>query len=129
MGGPISEARRRSDRYGRDAHDGAVAEEADTVLQLLRYEEGARACLAGTDRDAAGLETRLNDMENVIAEQSPKIGIAITEGHLSLSPDNANPIRSNGDGGVPRQVAESLPASRCEGEDRDGGRFQRHPLD
>jgi hypothetical protein len=38
------------------------------------------------------VETRLSDFESAVAAQSPKAGIAITEGHLSLSPHNANPI-------------------------------------
>ena len=38
------------------------------------------------------LEVRLNEMEAAIAAQSSTAGIAITEGHLSLAPQNANPI-------------------------------------
>ena len=38
------------------------------------------------------IEAASSEMEAAIAAQSPGAGIAITEGHLSLSPHNANPI-------------------------------------
>jgi len=64
----------------------------DTVLKGLRYqkdpERAWQELIEMTDR----VEARVSELEGVFAAQSSKAGIAITEGHLSLSPHNANPI-------------------------------------
>ncbi|HEY3839672.1 MAG TPA: alpha-L-arabinofuranosidase [Bryobacteraceae bacterium] len=64
----------------------------DTVLKGLRYEKEPERAWQELIQMTARLETRLTEMEQVVSAYSPKIGIAITEGHLSLSPHNANPI-------------------------------------
>lgn len=64
----------------------------DTVLKGLRYQQDPERAWQELSEMTGRLETRLAEMEGTIAAQSPKIGIAITEGHLSLSPHNANPI-------------------------------------
>lgn len=64
----------------------------DTVLKGLRYEKDPERAWEELIEMTGRLETRLNEMESVVAGQSPTAGIAITEGHLSLSPHNANPI-------------------------------------
>lgn len=64
----------------------------DTVLKGLRYEQDPERAWQELIEMTARLETRLVEMEGAIAAQSSKAGIAITEGHLSLSPHNANPI-------------------------------------
>ena len=64
----------------------------ETVLKGLRYEKEPQSAWQEMIQMTARLETRLTEMEQVVAAQSPKAGIAITEGHLSLSPHNANPI-------------------------------------
>lgn len=64
----------------------------DTVLKGLRYEKDPERAWEELLEMTGRLEARLSEMEQVVAAQSPKAGIAITEGHLSLSPHNANPI-------------------------------------
>ena len=48
--------------------------------------------MGGTARTRGNIETRVTELEQSIAAYDKRIGIAITEGHLSLSPHNANPI-------------------------------------
>ena len=66
----------------------------DTVLKGTRYqkdpERAWQELIEMTDR----VEARVSELESAIAAESSKAGIAITEGHLSLSPHNANPILS-----------------------------------
>ena len=64
----------------------------DTVLKGLRYQKEPERAWQELLEMAARIETRVSELEGAIAGQSPKAGIAITEGHLSLSPHNANPI-------------------------------------
>jgi alpha-L-arabinofuranosidase len=64
----------------------------DTILKGLRYEQDPERAWQELSEMTARLETRLTEMEDAIAAQSSKAGIAITEGHLSLSPHNVNPI-------------------------------------
>jgi alpha-L-arabinofuranosidase len=64
----------------------------DTVLKGLRYQQDPERAWQELSEMTGRLETRLTEMEAAIAAQSSKAGIAITEGHLSLSPHNANPI-------------------------------------
>ncbi len=64
----------------------------DTVLHGLRYEKDPERAWQELIGMTGALETRLVEMEAAIATQYPQVGIAITEGHLSLSPHNANPI-------------------------------------
>jgi alpha-L-arabinofuranosidase len=64
----------------------------DTVLKGLRYQADPERAWAELIEMTGRLETRLTEMVQVVGSLSPKAGIAITEGHLSLSPHNANPI-------------------------------------
>jgi alpha-L-arabinofuranosidase len=64
----------------------------DTVLKGLLYQKDPERAWEELSEMTGRLEIRLKEMEEVIAEQSPSAGIAITEGHLSLAPQNANPI-------------------------------------
>ncbi len=64
----------------------------DTVLKGWRYQQDPdqawEELLGLSDR----VEERVKEFVEVVSSQSLKVGIAITEGHLSLSPYNANPI-------------------------------------
>jgi alpha-N-arabinofuranosidase len=62
------------------------------VLKGLRYESDPERAWEELIEMTGRIETRLVEMAQVVDSYSPKIGIAITEGHLSLSPHNANPI-------------------------------------
>ena len=62
----------------------------DTVLKGLRYEHDPERAWQELIEMTGRLESRLTEMEAAIASSSA--GIAITEGHLSLTPHNANPI-------------------------------------
>jgi alpha-L-arabinofuranosidase len=64
----------------------------DTVLKGLRYEKDPERAWQELIEMSNRIESRLSEMEKAVAAQSPTAGIAITEGHLSLSPHNANPI-------------------------------------
>jgi alpha-L-arabinofuranosidase len=64
----------------------------DTVLKGLRYQKEPERAWEELIELTKRIEDRLTEMEGAIAGQSSKAGIAITEGHLSLSPHNANPI-------------------------------------
>jgi alpha-L-arabinofuranosidase len=64
----------------------------DTVLKGIRYQKDPeRACQELLEL-ADNVERRVTELEQSIAGIAPHAGIAITEGHLSLSPHNANPI-------------------------------------
>jgi hypothetical protein len=71
---------------------GQSPKRADTVLKGLLYQNDPARAWEELGEMTGRLEVRLEEMESVIAAQSPKTGIAITEGHLSLTPQNANPI-------------------------------------
>jgi alpha-L-arabinofuranosidase len=64
----------------------------DTVLKGLRYQKDPERAWEELIEMTARIEARLSEMEQAIAAHSSKAGIAITEGHLSLNPHNANPI-------------------------------------
>jgi alpha-N-arabinofuranosidase len=64
----------------------------DTVLKGLLYQKDPERAWEELSEMTDRLEFRLKEMEAVITSQSPNTGIAITEGHLSLTPQNANPI-------------------------------------
>ena len=64
----------------------------DTILRGYEYQKDpARAWEELLDL-AARVHTRLTEMEQGLAAAGSKHGIAVTEGHLSLQPHNANPI-------------------------------------
>ena len=64
----------------------------DTVLKGLRYQKDPERAWEELIEMTRRIEERVTEMEGAIAAQSSKAGIAITEGHLSLNPHNANPI-------------------------------------
>ena len=64
----------------------------DTVLKGLRYQKDPERAWEELIEMTRRIEERVTEMEGAIAGQSAKAGIAITEGHLSLNPHNANPI-------------------------------------
>jgi alpha-L-arabinofuranosidase len=64
----------------------------DTVLKGLRYEKEPERAWQELIELSNRVESRLSAMEEAVSAQSKTAGIAVTEGHLSLSPHNANPI-------------------------------------
>ena len=64
----------------------------DTVLKGLRYQKEPERAWLELIEMTKRIEERVTELEDAVAAQSSKAGIAITEGHLSLSPHNANPI-------------------------------------
>jgi len=66
----------------------------DTVLKSLRYQRETERAWQEFIEMTGHIEKRLSEFEAAVAAQSPKTGIAITEGHLGLSPHNSNPILS-----------------------------------
>jgi alpha-N-arabinofuranosidase len=64
----------------------------DTVLKGLRYEREPERAWDELLELSNLVEKRVSELEEAIAAVGSTTGIAITEGHLSLSPPNANPI-------------------------------------
>jgi alpha-N-arabinofuranosidase len=64
----------------------------DTVLKGLRYQKEPEQAWQELLELAGNVEKRVTEIEQSVADTGSKAGIAITEGHLSLSPSNANPI-------------------------------------
>jgi len=64
----------------------------DTVLKGRRYQQEPAQAWDELLELSNRIEARVKEFERVVASENSKIGIAITEGHLSLSPYNANPI-------------------------------------
>jgi alpha-L-arabinofuranosidase len=71
---------------------GQSPQRPDTVLKGLRYQQDPERAWQELIEMTRRIEDRVTELESAIAAQSRKTGIAITEGHLSLSPHNANPI-------------------------------------
>lgn len=64
----------------------------DTVLKDNRYQKDPERAWEELLELSNAVERRISEVEAAIAGQDAKIGIAVTEGHLSLSPHNANAI-------------------------------------
>lgn len=64
----------------------------DTVLRSLRYQAEPEWAWDELLEMSRKIEGRVAAVENVLAAKRSPAGIAITEGHLSLPPHNANPI-------------------------------------
>jgi alpha-L-arabinofuranosidase len=64
----------------------------DTVLKGMRYQREPERAWEELLELSNHVEARVKELEEVIAAAGTKKGIAITEGHLSLVPHNANPI-------------------------------------
>jgi len=64
----------------------------DTVLRGMRYQKAPEQAWDELLELSNNVEARVKELEEVIAASGARKGIAITEGHLSLVPHNANPI-------------------------------------
>ena len=64
----------------------------DTVLKGLKYEKEPERAWDELVELSNVVEQRVSELEAAIAAVGSSAGIAITEGHLSLSPHNTNPI-------------------------------------
>jgi alpha-L-arabinofuranosidase len=64
----------------------------DTVLRGLRYQKDPERAWEELLELADAVERRVTELEQAIAGTDPRIGVAITEGHLSMAPSNTNPI-------------------------------------
>jgi hypothetical protein len=64
----------------------------DTVLRGLRYQSEPRQAWEELLEMTKLTEARVLALESILASKRSSAGLAITEGHLSLSPHNANPI-------------------------------------
>jgi alpha-N-arabinofuranosidase len=64
----------------------------DTVLKGQRYQQDPARAWEELKELANNVETRVAELVDVLDGLRATHGIAITEGHLSLSPHNANPI-------------------------------------
>jgi alpha-L-arabinofuranosidase len=64
----------------------------DTLLSGRRYEQDPAGAWQELLELSKRVEERISELEQVIASRRSAAGIAVTEGHLSLRPHNANPI-------------------------------------
>jgi len=64
----------------------------DTILKGVLYEQDPERAWEELKELANTVEARISEMESVVSAHSSTAGIAVTEGHLSLSPHNTNPI-------------------------------------
>jgi alpha-L-arabinofuranosidase len=64
----------------------------NTVLKGLQYQQEPERAWEELLELSNAVETRVAELENVMGANPRKIGIAITEGHLSLGPRNMHPI-------------------------------------
>jgi alpha-L-arabinofuranosidase len=73
---------------------GQSPKRSDTVLRSRRYEKNPEQAWQELIELSNAVEHRVSELEDAISGIAPRVGIAITEGHLSLQPHNANPILS-----------------------------------
>ncbi|MCC6860363.1 MAG: alpha-L-arabinofuranosidase [Bryobacterales bacterium] len=71
---------------------GQAPRRPDTVLTGWKYQRVPERAWEELIELADRVETRVAELEQVVRPYAPRIGIAITEGHLSLPPHNANPL-------------------------------------
>lgn len=64
----------------------------DTVLWGLRYQKDPQQAWEELAQLGKAVESRLIEVEQALRAERSTAGIAITEGHLGLSPHNSNPI-------------------------------------
>lgn len=64
----------------------------DTVLKGLRYQAEPEQAWEELLELADAVERRVTELVQVVEASGSRAGIAITEGHLSMNPHNANPI-------------------------------------
>ena len=72
----------------------------NTVLNDLSYQQEPERAWEELLEISNRVEARVEELEDVISSEKSSAGIAITEGHLSLRPHNANPILREWLGGV-----------------------------
>lgn len=63
-----------------------------TVLRGFDYQKEPETAWNELQELADDVERRITEFENHVLAQKSHVGIAVTEGHLSLSPHNSNPI-------------------------------------
>lgn len=71
---------------------GQRATREDTVLKGWLYQKAPEQAWEELRELSTRIAQRLSEFRQVVLSVDPKMPIAITEGHLSLSPYNANPI-------------------------------------
>jgi alpha-L-arabinofuranosidase len=64
----------------------------DTVLDGRRYQQAPEQAWEELLELSNNVETRVREVEEVLDREKSPLGIAVTEGHLSLRPHNANPL-------------------------------------
>jgi hypothetical protein len=64
----------------------------DSVLRGLRYQHEPERAWEELNELADRVETRVSEVEHALDSIGARQGLAITEGHLSLPPHNANPL-------------------------------------
>ena len=64
----------------------------DTVLRGLRYQAAPQQAWEELLELSDNVEKKLSGLEEVLAARRSGIPVAVTEGHLSISPHNANPV-------------------------------------
>jgi len=64
----------------------------DSVLNSLRYQQKPEQAWNELLELSKKIEVRIQELEDVISSRQSPVGIAVTEGHLSLRPHNINPI-------------------------------------
>jgi alpha-L-arabinofuranosidase len=65
---------------------------SNTVLSGWKYQQEPEQAWDELIELAKRVESRISEFEQIVSSASPAMGIAVTEGHLSLRPYNANPI-------------------------------------
>jgi alpha-L-arabinofuranosidase len=64
----------------------------DTVLKGLEYQRAPEQAWEELIELSNNVESRVVELEQVMTAERSPAGIAVTEGHLSMSPHNSNPI-------------------------------------
>lgn len=71
---------------------GQSPKRSNTVLKGLQYQQEPESAWEELLELSNAVETRVSELESAMGANPRKIGIAITEGHLSLGPRNTHPI-------------------------------------
>jgi len=71
---------------------GQRPQRADTVLKGLLYQKNPEQAWQELIELSNNVERRVSELEDALSGPCSKMDLAITEGHLSLTPGNANPI-------------------------------------
>ena len=101
----------------------------DTVLRGNLYQKEPQRAWEELLELTNTIENRISELESAIAAD-PRIGIAVTEGHLSLNPHNTNPILTEWLTAAYHARSWNIYQRHGNaGSDRDGGGFPGHPMD